>query len=143
MHIQQPEFVPHALLVFLIKQRLVGPKARFERFLLDQRQQRLSQATQIPESDVGLLIEGIAAVVIGVVADKPRIVVIHKPIGAIIHRQTKNRHIVGVHHPMGPTDRLPLRDQPRGALNDFVEKPRVFFIDIAEMGKVSVDHIIG
>src|SRR6185436_13132349 len=87
-------------------------------FLLSQWDQRLRQTTEIPQTDEGLLVEGIAAVVVGVITDEAGIVVVDEPERTVVERDAVDRHVVGVHDSMCPADSLPLRDQPRRAFDD-------------------------
>ncbi len=142
LRFDQSEFRPHESLIFPIKQRLIGLKACFQRLFFRQRQQGLSQAAQIPKSNVRLLIEGIAAVVIRVVADEPGVVVVHEAVRSIVQCQAHDRHIVGVHDTVRPADGLPLSDQLCGALNDFDEEPGVLVPIIMKMWEMMLDHVV-
>ena len=55
------------------------------------------------------------------VADQARLIGIEKPEGAVIQGQAQDGHIVGVHHAMGETYRLPARNQMRGARDNLAE----------------------
>ena len=86
--------------------------------LLDQGQQGLAQAIQVPVGHVGLLVKGIARLVVGVVADMAGLVAVQKLERAVVHRQAQDAHVIGVHHPMAKAHRLPLRHHLRSALGD-------------------------
>ena len=111
--------------------------------LFGQREQRLRQTAEIPETDKGLLIKGIAAVVVGVVTDETRVVVVHEPKRTVVEGDAMDRHIVRVHNPMSPADGLPLPNQLRGALDDLGEESHVLVRTIHKVGKVVRDDIVG
>ncbi len=80
---------------------------------------------------------------VGVVADEPRIVIVHEPVGSIVQRQPENRHVVRVHHPVRPSHGLPLGDQRCRAFSHLSEEARIFVSVLVKMGKVLCDHVVG
>ena len=78
--------------------------------VIEQRRKGLTQAKQIPISDIGLPMVGISALTVCVIADVTRIESVQKLKRPVVQSQAEDAHVVGVHHPMTKADRLPLRD---------------------------------
>jgi hypothetical protein len=76
------------------------------------------------------------------VADEARIIVVHEPEGPVVERQTKDRHVVGIHHAVRPSDRLPSGDEPGGSLDHFGEETRVFIVGFPKGSEMTVDDEI-
>lgn len=76
--------------------------------------QRLRQTLQVPQADAGLLTEGVAPLGIRMVTDKVFLEGIEEGEGAKVEAVTENRHIVGIHHPVGKAHRLPVGYHARG-----------------------------
>ena len=72
------------------------------------------------------------------IADKIGHVGIDKAVGAVIQRQAKQRHVVGVHHPVTEARRLPFGNQPRGAAHHLGKQ----FGAILQLGEVVAQQII-
>ncbi len=77
------------------------------------------------------------------VADEAGFVIVHEPEWTIVERQTKDRHVVRIHHPVSPADGLPLSDQPGGALDDFLKQFLVLVGRLFKNGKVVSNDIVG
>ena len=115
--LSQPEFVLHTGLQRGRENGFVRLKCSQGQLLLaDQGQQGLAQAKQVPVSDVGLLVECIAPGAVGVVADMAGVIGIKKLEWAVVDGQAQDAHVVGVHHTMTKTHRLPLRHHLRRTL---------------------------
>jgi hypothetical protein len=56
-----------------------------------------------------------------VVADEVRLKIVKEAIRAVVDGQTENRHVVGIHHPMGKAHRLPAGDGLRGTRDNVTE----------------------
>ena len=143
LRLDEPNLCPHQLHISSFAEGRVAVEGGLQFFLLCQGEQCLRQTAEVPETDIGLLIEGIAAVVVRVVADKSRIVVVDETERAVVECDPQDRHVVGVHDAVRPADGLPLRNQPRCAFNDLGEKSRVLVRPIDEMRIVLRDHVIG
>src|SRR5450759_2360726 len=88
----------------------------------NERRKGLCKAGEIPQADLRLLIKSVAPARIGVVADVAGVVTFHETERAVIESQPEYGHVVGIHHAMRETDRLPLSHQFGGALGDFMQK---------------------
>ena len=77
------------------------------------------------------------------IRDETWIKIIHEPIGTIVQCQTKNRHIIGIHHTMCPAHGLPMCNHHSSSSRYFRKKPRVFISVVNQMRKVLGNHIIG
>src|SRR5262245_55551484 len=87
--------------------------------------------------------KGIAAVVVGMVTDKTRVVVIHEAERTVVEGYSVDRHVVRIHDPMSPADGLPLRDQICGTLDHFGKESHVPVRAIDQVGKMVRDDIVG
>ena len=143
LRLDESDLGPHQLHVAALTERSIAVQRRFQVFLLRQRKERLRQTTQIPEPDIGLLIEGITAAVVGMVTDEAGVVVVEKAEGAIVERETQDRHVVRIHDSMRPADGLPLRDQPRRALHQLGKETGILVCRRHEMRIVRRNHVIG
>ena len=94
---------------------------RVQRFGADKRRQRLGQTLQIPQPHRRLVFKTVAPLIIGVVADEVRLEIVKEAIRAVVDGQTENRHVVGIHHPMGKAHGLPAGDGLRGARDNVTE----------------------
>src|SRR3546814_1853497 len=92
---------------------------------IEQRQRRLQQARGVPMADAGLAVVGIATALVTVIADVMRVERVEKTVRPVIERQAEDRHVVGVHHTVAETDRLPLRDQSGRTFDHFAKPARV------------------
>ena len=142
LRLDESELGPHQLHVAAFAEGGITIQRRFQVFLLRQREERLRQATQIPEPDIGLLIEGVAAIVVGMVADETWVVVVEKAERAIVEREAQDRHVVRIHDTMRPADRLPLRDQLRRALHQLAEEASILVGTLRQMRIMVPNHII-
>ena len=106
-------------------------------------QQRLTQAKQVPVSNVGLLVVGVSALRVGVVANVRRVKRIQKLERAVVNCQTQNTHVVGVHHAVAKTYRLPGSHQVGGAFTDRFQKRSIWIGRIAASRIKAVDHKVG
>ncbi len=141
--LNESELGPHQLHVPSFAEGSIAVECGLQVFLWGQREQRLRQTAEIPETDVRLLIEGVAAIVIGVVADESRVVVVDESEWSVVEGDAMDRHIVRIHDSMRPADGLPLRDQPCRAFDDLGEESRVLICAFHKMGKVGRDDIVG
>ena len=123
LFIQQPEFGAHARLQCGGEDSFVGFQ-RGQGLLLvaNERQQGLPQAKQVPVSNVGLLVVGVAALFVRVVADMARVKRIKELERAVVDGQPKNAHVVGVHHAVAKPHGLPGSHQVRGSFADRFEQ---------------------
>ena len=85
-------------------------------------QQRFGQAGQIPLRDRRLISIGVTALAIDRTEDRGGIVDVHECTRAVINRLPRERHIVGVHHPMNEADQQPLGDEGGLALDHSLQK---------------------
>ena len=108
-----------------------------------QRQQRLSQTKQVPVSDVGLPVVGVAALAVGVVADVVGLECIQKLEGPVVNGQPQDAHVVGVHDAVAKAHRLPGRHEFCRALADRLQKSGVGLRGIAAGRVKVVDDKVG
>ena len=142
--IEETELGAHALLQRRRKDCLVRLKRCQGIFLLRyQRQQRLPQAKQVPVSDVGLLVVGIAALAVGVVADVVGFEAVQKLKGSVVDGQAQDAHVVGVHDAVAKTHCLPCGHEFCRALADRLQKSGVGLRGIAAGRVKMVNHKVG
>ena len=103
----------------------------------------MRQRVQVPQRHAGLTAECVAALSIGVVADVRGVVAVEKAERPVVEGQPQDRHVVGVHHAVAKTHRLPLREQIGRATGDFLQHRRIGQGRLAALGIVMVDHEIG
>ena len=90
--------------------------------LVDQRQQRLGQARQVPLRDVRLVAVGVAAAVVDRAEHRGRVERVHERARPVVDRLAGDRHVVGVHDAVDEADEHPLGDQRRLRLDDGLEE---------------------
>ena len=95
---------------------------------------------QVPPRDAGLARVGIATLVVAVVADVHRVEAIEKAERPVVDRQPQDRQVVGVHHAVAKTHRLPLRHQPRGASRHLLQPRQQRYRRVAAFGMKTIDH---
>ena len=100
---------------------LILIQRRIQRFGADKRRQRLGQTLQIPQPHRRLVFKTVAPLIVGVVADEVRLKIVKEAIRAEVDGQTENRHVVGIHHPMGKAHGLPAGDGLRGTRDNVTE----------------------
>jgi hypothetical protein len=99
VRVRQAQLGPHAPSSSRGNTVLYDSSAASAQFLVaDQRQQGLAQAEQVPVGDVGLLVVGVAALLVAVVADVAGIEAVEELERAVVDGQAQDAHVVGVHH---------------------------------------------
>ncbi len=89
-----------------------------------------------------LILVGIPAGMVGVVADEARIEVVEEGVRAEVECDAQNGHVVGVHHPVAEAIGLPSGDHFCGALQHFTEEAMVWLWMLQAFGKVAFDNMI-
>ena len=140
---EEPKFFRHQVGVITLERGFVDVQGFFERFFGGQREQRLREATEVPQPDGGLLIKRVPAVVIGMVADQPRVVVVEKAERPVIQSDPVDGHVVGVHDSMRPPDRLPSGDEMSRADHHLMEQGGVGVFAHLQVREMLVNDIIG
>ena len=84
--------------------------------VVDERHEGLAQAKQVPVGHVGLAGIGIAAAVVGVVANVAGVEGVHELEGAVVDGEAQDAHVVGVHDAVAKAHGLPLGHHDGGAL---------------------------
>jgi hypothetical protein len=110
---------------------------------LDQRQESISQTIEIPLPDMRLVAVGVAALMVGVVADVAGIEGLHETERAVIQRQAEDGHVVGIHHAVHETNRHPVRHQFAGAAGNVAQQGVVGIWRGPAFGPEGVDDVIG
>src|SRR5215203_3897922 len=82
-------------------------------FMVEDWQQRLSQARQIPGRDLGLVAICVPAVLIDRTENLSRIVLIHKGTWSVVDCLSSYGHVVRIHHPVDEADEQPSSDEVR------------------------------
>ena len=90
--------------------------------------------------DLRLHVVGIAATVVGMIADMVGVEAVHEPERAVVDGKTENRHVVGIHHAVHEADRLPAGHHVRGAAHDFADEQFVTVRPAGQFGIKLVDH---
>ena len=91
--------------------------------VVEQRQQRLTEPGHVPQPDAGLVAERVAPLAgVGGVGGPAEIEVVDPAVRPVVDGEPEQRHVVGVHDAVHEADRLPVRDQARGASRDFVQQ---------------------
>src|SRR5690606_13059607 len=75
-----------------------GGGGRPVQVVVDQRQQGLGEAGQVPRRDGRLVPVGVAAAVVDGAEHGGRVVGLHERAGAVVDRLAGDRGVVGVHH---------------------------------------------
>lgn len=115
-------------------QEQVEAGAQFVHF--HQWRQRLGQGGQVPMGDRYLVAEGVAAGVVGVVADVIGVEIVEEGVGPVVEGNAEDRHVVGVHHPVAEAIGLPAGDEFGVALDDLAEHRRVWPLGCVAVGEV-------
>ena len=138
-------------------ERIAQHRADLLLVAVDQRHQRLRQRAQVPVGDLRLARIGVAALFVRVVADVHRIEAVEEAEGAVVDRQAEDGQVVRVHHAVAEPDRLPVRQQARGAARDLgqhrrdglrrLAAGRVMVVDdkvgqAAQRGVVAIAHVV-
>ena len=97
---------------------------------------------QVPERHIGLARIGVAASVVAVVADVAGVEDIEKAERPVVDGQAQDRQVVGVHHAMAKTHRLPLRHQARRGFAHGLQQRGIGLGCRATSGVELVDHKI-
>lgn len=85
---------------------------------VNQGQQRLGEAGQVPTGDLGLLAESVAAATVDGAEDGGRVVGIEEGAGPIVDGLAGDGHIVGIHHAVDESDVHPAGNQLGLAVRD-------------------------
>ena len=110
-----------------------------------QRRERLPEGLEVEVADTRLLVVGVEARLVGVVADVAGLEVVEEPERPVVHREAEDGEVVGVHHAVAEADGLPFRHELARAADDFLEPPVVFVLrrDVDELGVVLRDDVVG
>ena len=147
----QAQLGTHAIHEVLGIQRAIGFQgAHGDRRIANQRLQGLAQAVQVPEHHARLLTEGIAPLVVAVVADVAWVEMVEKLERPVIDGQAQDAHVVGIEHAVAEAHGLPLRHQGGAALAHRLQERRVAIACLAAaVGTVlalwieALDHVVG
>ena len=144
LFVGQAQLGAHAGLQRVRENGFVGLQCGQRVFLVfNQRQQSLAQAKQVPVGHVGLLVVGIAALVVGMVANVAGVERIEELERAVVNRQAQDAHVVGVHHAVAKPDGLPGGHQVRGAFADGLQQGRIRLFRTPAFGIKAVDDVVG
>ena len=101
------------------------------------------EGREIPMGDEGLVIVGVAALGVGVVADVAAVVVVEETEGAVVYGQPQCRHVVSIHYVVTEADALPCGDGIDGAVAGLFQKGGVGIVGILAAGVVMPDEVVG
>ena len=111
---------------------------------VNERQQRLGQAGQVPLRDRGLVAVGVAAAMVDRAEHRLRVVGVHERARAVVDRLPGDRHVVGVHHAVDEPDEHPPRDERRpGASATASSSATAGSSAAADRRVVAVDRVVG
>ncbi len=110
---------------------------------VDQRQQRLGEARQIPQRDARLVRMSVAAHLVDRAVHRRGIVGVHEGAGAVIDGLAGYRAVVGVHHTMDEADMQPACDKFGLTADHCIEQGANGMFGFGCVGIVPVDHMIG
>jgi hypothetical protein len=113
------------------------------RLSVQERQQRLGEAGQVPLRDRGLVAVRVAAAVVDRAEHRVRAVGVHERAGAVVDRLPGDRHVVGVHHPVDEADQLPPGHERGLAVHDGPEERQVLPRGLDQLGVVAADCVVG
>ena len=123
---------------------LVIGQRRFSCFdAADQRQKCLAQYEAVPLADLRLHTVGVAALLVGMVADMAWIVGFNEAERTVIQCQPDDRHIIGVHHAMYEADSLPMRYQIRGPTGYLGQQRLVGISGVLQFRVKTGNHVVG
>ena len=103
----------------------------------------LGEGAEVPVGHARLARIGIAAVVVGMVADVGRVEGIEEAEGAVVDGQAQDAHVVCVHHAVAEPHGLPAGQQLRSARHHGAQQGEVGPGLAAAVGQVGVDDVVG
>ena len=130
-------------------QFLLGHVDGFVLIVTEERQQGLGQPGQVPVRDGGLVAVAVAALMVDRAEHGIRIIGVHEGTGAVVDRLAGNGHVVGVHHTVDETHRLPLHHQGDLACDDPAQHQpvgvelRILSDFGADVRKMPLDGVVG
>ena len=144
---RQTELGGHHRRPLLLEIGHVAVEGRLQRLgLFDQGVQRVSELHQVPLRDGRLGAEAVTAVGrVGRVRRPVGVVVVEPAIGAIVDRETQDRHVVGVHHTVDETDPQPLAHHVRSRSHHLVEELHIPIRRPVgrQVGEIGIDDEVG
>ena len=120
-----------------------GNLGRFTRVLSQQGQQGFRETGDVPEPDVRLVAPGIATAGVDGTEDALRVEGVHERARPIVDGLTRDRGVVGVHHPVDEAERHPLGDQVRLGSGDRLEQGRIGIGRCSGVRVMPGNHMIG
>ena len=138
----EPQLRPHQLPIVLRKHRLVGVEPGLDRLVGRQRREGLGQTAQIEVADVRLVVERVAPLMVGMVADEGGIVGFQEPERAVIEGHPQDGHVVAVHDAVREAHRLPLGDQASRADRRLVVEACVGIRTAHQLGEMLREHVV-
>ena len=108
-HVGKPEGLVHGHEAFDLF--CSHPDRIFGVVRVDERQQGLGEAREIPLGDRGLVAVGITPMLVDRTEHRPGVVRVDKRAGPVVQSLTGDGHVVGVHHPVDEPHGQPLRDE--------------------------------
>ena len=91
----------------------------------EQREQRLGEPREVPLGDDRLVAVGVAPGLVDRAVDRRRVEGVHEGARAVVDGLARDRHVVGVHHPVDEADQHPPGDQRRLRGHDRLEQREV------------------
>ncbi len=135
----QAELLRERLPPGLVEAVGIEVESLFQLFALDQRQQRLGEARQVPLRDARLVAVAVAPPLrVGGVRRPHRVITLEPAIRAVVDRHAEDREVVGIHHAVHEAQAHPVDHQERGAPAHFLVPARG-----AVPGEVLAHHVVG
>ena len=123
---REPELARHGQIEGVGVGRFEGFQHRHRGVVVvNEGQQGLAQAKQIPVHHARLAVEGVAALGVGVVANVRWIKCVQKLERTVVQRQAQDAHVVGIQNPVAKAHRLPQRHQLRAALRHRAQQRQI------------------
>jgi hypothetical protein len=110
--------------------------------VIDQRQHGARQAVDIPVHHLWLRCKGVAALMIGVIADVPGIKGLEKAEWPVIECHAEDAHIVGVEYAVTKADGLPVCHQFSAALHHDAQQCQVGLVSTLQLWIAGFNHVV-
>ncbi len=111
--------------------------------VVDQRQQGLGQAGQVPQRDGRLVAVGVATAVVDRAEHRRRVERLHEGTRPVVDRLAGDRHVVGVHHAVDEPDQHPPGDQVGLGVGHRSQQRQVRPFGLGGGRVVALDRVVG
>ncbi len=124
-------------------QGFLGVVHRLVVVVVEQRQQGLGKAGQVPLSDAGLVAVGVATLPVDRAVDRTGVVAVHEGARSVVDGLSAERDVVRVHHAVDEAHHHPLGDEFGLCIDDRVEQTQGRVRRLGEVWVVACDGVVG